>query len=403
MSPTDRMIVDRLICHVMPQAFLMALVAQGRLVELQIARRDRPSLAEGIYLGRVERVMPELDAAFVDIGTGKSGFLRSADRAGVEEWPPLGAPVLVQIRSENADTDKGPRLTMNIALSGRYLVYHPLGSGVSFSRRIEGESERDRLASHVADLLEGGVVLRTAAAGAGREVLQADAAQIMERWEKVRRHALDAPPPADITARMSGERDPIAKVLRDHGAALEEVILDDRAMARALQDEMDRHREKIRVRWHNGPMPVFDIDDVSGQMDAALADRIALESGVEILFEPGETLTAVDVDSGSAGGRQGRAPRRPVEVNLEAAPSIAQQLRLRNIAGAVVIDFVSMRSAYDRDKVQAALADALRDDPVPTQLYGFTRLGLFELTRARRGAPLAAQLEALEQVFPPAN
>jgi ribonuclease E/ribonuclease G len=175
------------------------------------------------------------------------------------------------------------------------------------------------------------------------------------------------------------------------------VILDDRALARALQDEMDLNREKIRVRWHNGPMPVFDIDDVSSQMDAALAERIALESGVELLFEPGETLTAVDVDSGGAGGRQGRAPRRPVEVNLEAAPSIAQQLRLRNIAGAVVIDFINMRSAYDRDKVQAALVEALRDDPVPTQVYGFTRLGLFELTRARRGPTLAAQLEALEK------
>jgi hypothetical protein len=115
-----------------------------------------------------------------------------------------------------------------------------------------------------------------------------------------------------------------------------------------------------------------------------------------VLFEPGETLTAIDVDSAGAGGRKGRAPRRPVEVNLEAAPAIAQQLRLRNIAGAVVIDFVTMRSAYDRDKVQAALADALRDDPVPAQVYGFTRLGLFELTRARRGATLAVQLEALE-------
>jgi len=122
-----------------------------------------------------------------------------------------------------------------------------------------------------------------------------------------------------------------------------------------------------------------------------------LESGVEVLFEPGETLTAVDVDSGSAGGRQGRAPRRPVEVNLEAAPAIAQQLRLRNLAGAVVIDFVTMRSTYDRDKVQAALAEALAEDPVPTQLYGFTRLGHFELTRARRGATLAAQLEALQK------
>ena len=113
------------------------------------------------------------------------------------------------------------------------------------------------------------------------------------------------------------------------------------------------------MRWHNGPMPAFDIDDVAGQIDTALAPRIVLESGVEVLFEPGETLCAVDVDSAAAGGRQGRAPRRPIDVNLEAAPAIAQQLRLRNIAGAVVIDFVTMRSAYDRDKVQAALAEAM--------------------------------------------
>lgn len=394
--------IDRLICHAMPRAFLMALTSEGRLVELQIARRDRPSRVESVFLGRIERVMPELDAAFVDIGTGRSGFLRAADRAGLDGWPPPGAPVLVQLRSENEGGDvkgngKGPRLSMDVAVSGRYLVYHPMGTGVSFSRRIEGESERERLAAHVAPLLEGGVVLRTAAAGASAAVLQADATQILERWEKLRRHALDAPPPADLSARIPGERDPIAKALRDNGATLDEVILDDRTMARALQDEMDRRQERIRVRWHSGPMPAFDIDDVSGQVGTALAPRIVLPSGVEVLFEPGETLTAIDVDSGSAGARQGRAPRRPVEVNLEAAPAIAQQLRLRNLGGAVVIDFVTMRSAYDRDKVQAALAEAVKDDPVPTQLYGFTRLGLFELTRARRGATLAAQLEALEK------
>ncbi|MFI4998501.1 MAG: ribonuclease E/G [Reyranellales bacterium] len=386
--------VDRLICHVLPKAFLLALVADGRLVELQVARRDRPSRVESLFLGRLERVMPELDAAFVDIGLERSGFLRAEDR--IDDWPPPGAPVLVQMRSEG-DGEKGPRLSMNVAVTGRYLVYHPLGEGVSFSRRIEGESERERLAGHVASLLEGGIVLRTAAAGVGPDVLQADAAHIMERWEKIRRHALGVQPPADLTALTPQERDPIARALRDHGAALEEVIVDDRAMARALQDEMDRLREKIRVRWHSGPMPAFDIDDVAGQIDTALAPRIVLESDVEVLFEPGETLCAIDVDSAGAGGRQGRAPRRPVEVNLEAAPAIAQQLRLRNIAGAVVIDFVTMRSAYDRDKVQAALAEALKDDPVPTQLYGFTRLGLFELTRARRGATLAAQLEALEK------
>jgi Rne/Rng family ribonuclease len=295
------------------------------------------------------------------------------------------------------DNAKGPRLSMNLAVTGRYLVYHPVGSGVSFSRRIDSESEKERLRGHVEGLLEGGIVLRTAASGASLDVLRADASAIMERWEKIRRQAFDQQPPADLTSHIPGERDPIARALRDHGATLEEVILDDRMMARALQDEMDRLGEKIRVRWHNGPIPAFDIDDVAGQIDTALADRIALESGVEVLFEPGETLCAIDVDSAAAGGRQGRAPRRPIDINLEAAPAIAQQLRLRNIAGAVVVDFVTMRSTYDRDKVQAALAEALADDPVPTQLYGFTRLGHFELTRARRGATLKAQLEALEK------
>jgi len=386
---------DRLIVHVLPQAFLMALTVGGRLAELQIARRDRPSPVDGVFLGRLERVMPDLDAAFVDIGTGRSGFLRGEDRAGIDGWPPAGAPVLVQVRNDG-EGDKGPRLSMDVAVSGRYLVHHPLGSGVRFSRRIDGESERERLAGHVADMLEGGIVLRTAAAGVSADVLRADANQVMEHWEQLRRHALEAPPPADLSARIPGARDPIERMLRDHGAGLEEVILDDRTMARALQDEMDRREEKIRVRWHNGAMPVFDIDDVAGQIDTALAPRIALASGVEVLFEPGETLCAVDVDSAGAGGRQGRAPRRPVEVNLEAAPAIAQQLRLRNLAGAVVIDFVTMRSSYDRDKVQAALAEVLREDSVPTQVYGFTRLGHFELTRARRGATLAGQLEALE-------
>jgi ribonuclease E/ribonuclease G len=387
--------IDRLICQVLPRAFLMALTAEGRLVELQVVRRDRPSLVDSVCLGRLERVMADLDAAFVDIGTGRSGFLRAEDRAGLDGWPPAGAPVLVQVRGEG-EGDKGPRLSMNIAVSGRYLVYHPLGAGVSFSRRIDGESERERLAGHVGQLLEGGIVLRTAAAGVSAAVLQADAARVTERWEAMRRLALDVSPPADLSSRIPGERDPIERMLRDHGAALEEVILDDRTMARALQDEMDRRQEKIRVRWHNGPMPAFDIDDVAGQIDTALAPRIALPSGVEVLFEPGETLCAIDVDSASAGGRQGRAPRRPVEVNLEAVPAIAQQLRLRNLAGAIVVDFVTMRSAYDRDKIQAALAEALREDPVPSQVYGFTRLGHFELTRARRGTTLAGQLQALE-------
>ena len=115
------MSVDRLICHVLPKAFLIALVDQGRLAELQIVRRDRPSRVESVFLGRLERVMPELDAAFVDIGIGRSGFLRAEDRAALDDWPPPGAPLLVQVRND-AEGDKGPRLSMNVAVTGRYVV-----------------------------------------------------------------------------------------------------------------------------------------------------------------------------------------------------------------------------------------------------------------------------------------
>mgnify|MGYP001109807750 CR=1 FL=1 len=121
--------IDRLICHVLPNAFLMALVADGRLAELQIVRRDKPTRVESVFLGRLERVMPELDAAFVDIGIGRSGFLRAEERAGVDDWPPPGAPLLVQVRND-AEGEKGPRVSMNVAVTGRYLVYHPVGSGV---------------------------------------------------------------------------------------------------------------------------------------------------------------------------------------------------------------------------------------------------------------------------------
>jgi ribonuclease E/ribonuclease G len=388
--------IDRLILHTLPRAYMIALVSQGRLVELQVTRRDRPPLVEGIFLGRMERVMPDLDAAFVDIGTGRAGFLRAEDLAGDDGWPSPGAPLLVQVRSDS-DSEKGPRLSMNVAVTGRYLVYHPMGAGLGFSRRINSDSERERLRGHVEGLLVGGIVVRTAAVGAPAERLQQDAALLLERWERIRREALGANPPVDLSARIPGERDVIAKALRDYGATLEDMFVEDRMQARALQDEMDRLRERIRARWHNAPIPVFDIDDVSGQIDTALAPRIVLASGVEVLFEPGETLCAIDVDSAAAGGRQGRAPRGAVEINLEAIPAIAHQLRLRNIAGNVVIDFVTMRSAADRDTIQTSLAEALADDSVPTQVYGFTRLGLFELTRARRGPTLAAELEALEK------
>ena len=251
--------IDRLICHVLPQAFLMALVGEGRLVELQIARRDRPSRVEGVFLGRLERVMPDLDAAFVDIGIGRSGFLRAEDRAGIDDWPPAGAPLLVQVRNDG-EGEKGPRLSMNVAVTGRYLVYHPLGSGVSFSRRIEGESERERLRGHVADLLEGGIVLRTAAAGASADVLRADAMQVMERWEA------DPPPrPRRAAAgRSVGAHSRRARSDRPHAA---------RPRRRARGGDPRRPRDGARPAGRDGPPRREDPRALAQRPDAGLRHR----------------------------------------------------------------------------------------------------------------------------------
>ncbi|MCW5749339.1 MAG: ribonuclease E/G, partial [Alphaproteobacteria bacterium] len=141
---------------------------------------------------------------------------------------------------------------------------------------------------------------------------------------------------------------------------------------------------------------VLDTHDAAGQIDAALRPHVVLASGVELLFEPGRTLCAIDVDSGSAGMRQGQGPRTPLEVNLEAAEEIARQLRLRNVGGIIIIDFIDMRAPGDRARVQALLADRVADDPVLTQVVGATRLGLVEMTRARRGPTLEQAIDAFE-------
>ena len=341
----------------------MALTAGGRLAELQIVRRDRPSPVDSVFLGRLERVMPDLDAAFVDIGIGRSGFLRAEDRAGIDGWPPAGAPVLVQVRNDG-EGDKGPAAVDECRGVRPLPRLSPAGVG-----RELLAAHRRRVRARAAGAAMSPTCSRAASCCAPRP--PASSADVLRADANAGHGALGADPPPRASTRR---RRPIsrrafpASAIRSNACcattapALEEVILDDRAMARALQDEMDRRGRRSACAGTTAPMPAFDIDDVAGQIDTALAPRIALASGVEVLFEPGETLCAVDVDSAGAGGRQGRAPRRPVEVNLEAAPAIAQQLRLRNLAGAVVIDFVTMRSTYDRDKVQAALAEVLRDD-----------------------------------------
>jgi ribonuclease G len=389
---------DRLICRETERATLLAMTAQGRLVDLRVVRKGRRDLADRLYLGRLEQVHPDLKASFVAIGEDRSAFLRAEDLVGFVQWPQAGTPLLVQVRRD-AGEDKGPRASMNVSITGRYLVYHPYGHGIGFSRRIQQEAERERLQATVAAAAEaiggdgGGFVLRTAADSVDPEAIEQELPLLLSRWDAVRERVLAATPPLDLTELAMPDSHPLLRAIRDYGHALSEIVLDNRLLARRAQELVDQWQDDTEVRWHEDGNALLDIDDIMGQIETALSPRIVLQSGVEVLFEPGQTLCAIDVDSGSAGSRQGQGPRRAVDVNVEAAHAIADQLRLRNIGGVVLIDFVTMRSAYDRDKVVSELAQRFADDPVPAQVVGFTRLGLLEVTRARRGPSLVQLVE----------
>ena len=391
--------IDRLVCHETPGATLLASLSGGRLVEVAVATKERTDLTGALVLGRVERFMPELDAAFVDIGAARAGFLRRTDMVGFDaERPQAGLPILVQV-TRDALEDKGARLTMNLGLVGRHLVFHPHGEGVQLSRRMLDDAARERLLAAVGNVGadEGGWVVRTAAAGAASESVVSEGQALLVRWDGLRTRALAQRPPAVLAA----EPHPLLKAVRDRGGTLAEIAVDDRTLALQARRALDSFEDRAELRTVIGNGDVLDTHDVAGQIEAALRDHVVLPSGVEILFEPGRTLCAIDVDSGSAGGRQGQGPRTPLDVNLDAAEEIARQLRLRNIGGIVVVDFIDMRAPGDRARVQALLAERVAEDPVPTQVVGLTRLGLMELTRARRGPTLAQAIDAFEHANEP--
>ncbi|MBX3503137.1 MAG: ribonuclease E/G [Alphaproteobacteria bacterium] len=385
--------VDRVVCHEGEAATIIASLAGARLLDVAVRPRGRPDFEGAIVLGRVERYSPELDAAFVDIGQARGGFLRRLDMVGFEDGrpPPAGMPLLVQV-SRDPTEDKGARLTMNLGLVGRFVVFKPYEQGLAFSRRIEDDASRGRLAAAMANAgagEEGGYTVRTAAATVAPEAVAREAQGLTARWESLRTRALASTPPTTLHA----EPHPLLRVQRDHGGTLAEIVVDDRNLGLRLRQAIDSAGDRTNLRVvESGDGAVLDSFDIAGQIETALAPRIALASGVELLFEPGQTLCAVDVDTGSAGARQGQGPRTPLQANLEAVDEIARQLRLRNIGGIIVVDFIDMRGPHDRNQLQAAMAARLAEDPVPTQVVGMTRLGLMEITRARRGAPLARAL-----------
>lgn len=369
---------------------MITLVDEGRLVEIRLDRPDMPSRIGEIRLGRVQRVDKGVDAAFVELGLERPALLPLREHDG---RPAEGDEVMVQVTRDGRD-GKGARVTGRPLLPGRLLTFDAHHPGIKLSPRLADSGT----AQHAAEIMRGlcgpgeGFILRAAAPGASPEALAREAAALRHAWAEVIARRAGAKPPACLH-----RDDAIVSVLRDLVEPLDEIVIDSRGGADALRARLETGLPEFAplVTFRAARDWVPGLDEIDEQIDAALDPEVKLAGGGSLVIEPGRTLTVIDVNSGATaadgGGRQA-GERRFLEANLAAAAEIARQLRLRNLGGIVVIDFIDLKKPPARVRVIEALKAATSNDPAPCWIGQMSRLGLVEMTRRRRGASLAEML-----------
>ena len=350
-----------------------------------------------IYLGTVENVIPGIDAAFVNIGNSeRNGFIHVTDlgplrlkksAAAITELLVPQQKALVQVMKEPTG-NKGPRLTGNITLPGRYLVLMPYGKGVKLSRRISNENERSRLRA-LAILIKPpgmGLLIRTEADGKAEEAIMEDLEFLQKQWESIQYQANYAKPPV----LLNRDDDFIQRVLRDtYSAEVNTIMVDSSSGVKRIKQQLanwssGRSPQGVFIDYHKEPQPILDYYRVSAAVREALKPRVELPSGGYVIIEPTEALTVIDVNSGSF-TRSATARETVLWTNTEAATEIARQLRLRNIGGVIVVDFIDMDSHRDKIKLLEHFNNSLKGDKARPQIAQLSELGLVELTRKRQG------------------
>lgn len=374
-----------------PLRIRIALLEGERVVEFQVEDCDLSTVGD-IYLGRVQRLAPAIDAAFVDLGFERKAFLHADDFA-LAEGESLSAhqSIVVQI-FRDAVPGKGPRVRRAVSLPGRFVVLLSDAQGVAVSSRIEDEAERQRLIAGLEEVEQQGVgwIVRTAAIGVDPEELRAEAITLLARWRAIEQEAARSTPPK----LLHGELGALERWVRDRaGDDVREIWVDSTASETRMRGALTATAPEMleRLHRHDGPEPLFERFGVEAQVDAAWARRVSLPSGGSLVIEPTEALVAIDVNSGRDLGAAS-LEETALATNLEAAREAARQLRLRDLAGIIVIDFIDLASEEHWAEVRAALEFELTNDRATTLVEGPTAFGLFAVTRKRARNDLLQRL-----------
>jgi len=392
---------EEVLVNITPQETRVAVLYAGAVQELLVERVASRGLVGNLYVGRVARVLPGMQSAFIDVGLERAAFLHVADlrverRPNGEPAPPIekqlarGQPLLVQVVKDPIGS-KGARLTTQVSIAGRLLVYLPQDPHIGISQRIEDEGGRAALRERVRALLppeeKGGFIIRTLAEGATEAELAADIAFLRHLWADIRDRSLGVEPPQLVHQDLSLAQ----RVLRDMVTeATSRVVVDSRENFQKLAAFAETYTPQLRSRLEHyvGERPLFDLHGVEQEIEKALARRVALKSGGTLVFDQTEAMTTIDVNTGGYVGTR-NFDDTVFKTNLEAAQSIARQLRLRNLGGIILVDFIDMQSEEHRAAVLEELKKALARDRTRVTVNGFTQLGLVEMTRKRTRESLA--------------
>ncbi len=391
---------DEILINVTPQEIRVAVMQQGVAQELHIERGSHLGMVSNVYLGRVKRVLPGMQSAFIDIGLERSAFLHVADiwenhnngdaAKPIEKVLVEGQSLLVQTIKDPIGS-KGARLSTQISIAGRLLVYLPQESNIGVSQRIEVEAEREQLRARLQQLLpsghSGGYIIRTMAETASDKELLADIEYLDKLWLKLQQQAQTSPAPALLYQ----ELDISLRVLRDFvNEDTTRILVDSREtyqrMTAFAQDYIVGAAS--RLEHYVGERPLFDLYGVEEEIERALSRRVNLKSGGYLIIDQTEALTTVDVNTGGFVGVR-NFDDTIFKTNLEAAQVTARQLRLRNLGGIIICDFIDMDSQEHRDAVLEEFRKALARDHTRITMSGFSTLGLVEMTRKRTRESLA--------------